>query len=100
LRSFVPGFPSIALPARSCIIPENLFNLRGYKENCSQMTIASAIEELKKQRRRLDEAIAALEGLPTNSSVKRRGKMSAAGRAAVARAQRERWRKLKAKQKA
>jgi hypothetical protein len=64
------------------------------------MTIASAIEELKKQRSRLDEAIAVLQNLPVAHSLgKRKGKMSAAGRAAVARAQRERWRKLKAKQR-
>jgi hypothetical protein len=64
------------------------------------MSIASAIEQLKEQRSRLDKAITALQGLPGNHSRgKRKGTMSAAGRAAVARAQRERWRKLKAKQK-
>jgi hypothetical protein len=64
------------------------------------MNIASAIEELKQQRSRLDEAIAVLQDLPGTHSVrKRKRKISAAGRAAIAKAQRERWRKLKANQR-
>jgi hypothetical protein len=64
------------------------------------MNIASIIVQLKSERDRLDKAIAALSGLGgtgRNSTGKRT--LSAAARARIAQAQRERWRKVKAAKK-
>ena len=63
------------------------------------MNLHTIINQLKQERARLDSAIRALEGVNSDarSSVKHTGrKMSAAARARIAAAQRERWRKVKA----
>ena len=64
------------------------------------MNLASIVAELKSERDRLDKAIQALSGLggtSRNSTGKRT--LSAAARARIAQAQRERWRKFKAAKK-
>ena len=59
------------------------------------------IVNLKEQRDRLNQAIAALEGVVTNGAVRseRTRTISAAGRARIAAAQRKRWALMKAKRK-
>jgi hypothetical protein len=64
--------------------------------------IAAVLAQLKQERNRLDQAIVALEGLTTNGSSGRRSgtrKLSAAGRARIAAAQRARWARFKEHQK-
>src|SRR5215469_185823 len=60
--------------------------------------LGAVVAMLKKERDKLDRAIAALSGLTGNSGVGgERRKMSAAARERIAAAQRKRWAKLKAK---
>jgi hypothetical protein len=64
--------------------------------------VAAVLAQLKQERNRLDLAIAALEGLTTNrrgSRLSGTRKLSAAGRARIAAAQRARWARFKAKQR-
>jgi hypothetical protein len=64
------------------------------------MNLNQVIGLLKAERARIDAAIQALEGsVSPNNSSGRRFKMSAAGRARIAAAQRRRWAKVKAKGK-
>ena len=61
--------------------------------------IASIVQELRRERGRLDEAIRALEGVSNNAGRrggKRGRRISAAGRRRIAAAQRARWAKAKA----
>jgi hypothetical protein len=64
-------------------------------------SVVGVLTQLKQERNRLDQAIAALEGLTNGSGIRRSGtrKISAAGRARIAAAQRARWARFKAKQK-
>jgi hypothetical protein len=70
------------------------------------MSFAAALNELKNQRQRLEgqlrqveNAISTLSGLNGGSIGRGRRKMSAAGRARIAAAQRKRWAKWNAKKK-
>lgn len=63
------------------------------------MNIASVVAQLKSERDRLDKAIAALTGGGTGRVSGRKRVLSAAARARIAAAQRERWRKAKAAKK-
>jgi hypothetical protein len=61
------------------------------------MELNQIVAALQEERCRIDQAITALTGI-THTTVqprKKRSKMSAAGRARIAAAQRERWAKLK-----
>lgn len=64
-------------------------------------SLAGVLSQLKQERNKLNLAIAALEGVSTNGRGRRSGprKLSAAGRARIAAAQRARWARFKAKQK-
>ena len=62
------------------------------------MKIASIVAELKSERDRLDRAIQALNGV-SNQRKSGKRKLSAAARASIAKAQRERWQKFKAAKK-
>ena len=60
--------------------------------------LGAVVAMLKKERDKLDRAIAVLSGLTGNSGVGgARRKLSAAAREKIAAAQRKRWAKLKAK---
>jgi hypothetical protein len=61
----------------------------------------SVISGLKKERDRLNQAIAALEGVGSSGSRRRSAKrfISAAGRARIAAAQQKRWALVRAKRK-
>jgi len=61
--------------------------------------MSDVVQQLKKERDKLDRAIAALSGVGAKSSTGGHGKrkMSAAARARIAAAQRKRWAKFKAK---
>jgi hypothetical protein len=63
------------------------------------MNVSQIVGLLKAERARIDSAIKALESVSSNNSTGRRGKMSAAGRARIAAAQRRRWAKIRAKGK-
>ena len=57
----------------------------------------SVLAQLRQERERLNAAIAALEGVTTNSGSRRTtNRISAAGRRRIAAAQKARWAKLKA----
>ena len=58
--------------------------------------IASIVAELKSERDRLDRAISALSGVSGNQRRSGKRKLSAAARAHIVQAQRERWRKFRA----
>jgi hypothetical protein len=61
------------------------------------MNLASIVAELKSERDRLDKAIAALSGLDgTGGGIRHKRTLSAAARARISQAQRERWKKFKA----
>ena len=62
--------------------------------------LSAVVAQLKKERDKLDRAIAALSGI-TAGGAGRRGprKLSAAARERIAAAQRARWAKFKAKKK-
>lgn len=62
------------------------------------MKIAKIVAKLKSERDRLDRAIQALSGVSRKRKPGKR-KLSAAARANIAKAQRERWRKFKAAKK-
>jgi hypothetical protein len=70
-------------------------------------TVSNIVKQLKKERDRVEKqlsglnaAISAFTGVYTgNNSTRKRGKMSAAGRARIAAAQRARWAKVRAKKK-
>jgi len=61
--------------------------------------LGAVLSQLKAERVKLDKAIAVLSGLAGKSGGRGRGKrrLSAAARARIAAAQRERWAKFKAK---
>ena len=61
--------------------------------------LGEVVAQLKKERDKLDRAIAALSGVTSSSRGVRR-KLSAAARERIAAAQRKRWAKFKAKKKA
>jgi hypothetical protein len=69
------------------------------------MTITAALNELRSQRNRLnsqlehvDKAIASLSSLNSSAGgFRKKRKLSAAGRARIAAAQRKRWAKFKSK---
>jgi hypothetical protein len=61
--------------------------------------LSAVLQLLKKERDRLDRAIAALSGVAGKNSTPGRRKLSAAGRERIAAAQRARWAKLKAKKR-
>lgn len=64
------------------------------------MNIASIVAQLKSERDRLDQAIEALSGLAGTARVSGHKRvLSAAARARIAQAQRERWKKFKAAKK-
>ncbi len=69
------------------------------------MDTKNILGNLRAERERLDIAIRALEGIPSNGDGRgrtrgrRRSRMSAAGKARIAAAQRARWAKVKAKRK-
>jgi hypothetical protein len=64
------------------------------------MNIASIVAQLKSERDRLDKAIEALSGLGgTGRASGGKRVLSAAARARIAQAQRERWKKFKAAKK-
>jgi hypothetical protein len=62
------------------------------------MNVNQLVGLLKIERARIDSAIRALQGSPS-STIGRRGKLSSAARAKIAKAQRERWKKWKAANK-
>jgi hypothetical protein len=55
----------------------------------------SVLAELRLERKRLDIAIATLEGVTSDGSRRPKGRISTAGRRKIAAAQRARWAKLK-----
>jgi hypothetical protein len=57
------------------------------------------VAQLKKERDKLDRAIAALSGIGGSRGGRGRRKLSAAARERIAAAQRARWAKLKAKKR-
>lgn len=59
--------------------------------------LGAVLAQLKKERDKLDRAIAALSGVGSRSSPRRR--LTAAARKRIADAQRARWAKFKAKKK-
>lgn len=59
--------------------------------------LGAVLTQLKKERDKLDRAIAALSG--TGSGRAGKGKISVAGRKRIADAQRARWAKIKAKKR-
>lgn len=60
--------------------------------------LRAVVEQLKKERERLDKAIEALSGITGKVAAgRRRRTLSAAARARIAAAQRARWAKYKAK---
>jgi hypothetical protein len=71
-------------------------------------TVSSIVKQLKKERdlvekqlSGLNAALSAFSGVYAGTKpARRRSKMSAAGRARIAAAQRKRWAKIKAKKKA
>lgn len=63
------------------------------------MNLQTVVKELKAERDRLDGAISALSGVSGNHRKSEKRKLSAAARASIAKAQRERWRKFKAAKK-
>ena len=62
------------------------------------MKLNQIVGQLKAERDRLDRAIAALGGVSNHRKSGKRT-LSAAARASIAKAQRERWRKFKAAKK-
>jgi hypothetical protein len=68
------------------------------------MDLASVLNQLKSERDRLDKAIRALEDVAGkksagNSHALHRNRLSAAARARIAAAQRERWAKIRSTKK-
>ena len=61
--------------------------------------LGAVVAQLKKERDKLDRAIAALSGVGRSSGGSGRRKLSAAARERIAGAQRARWAKFKAKKK-
>ena len=61
--------------------------------------LRAMVEQLKKERDKLDRAIAALSGVRGSRGGRGRRKLSAAARERIAAAQRARWAKFKAKKR-
>jgi len=59
--------------------------------------LAAVVEQLKKERDKLNRAIAILSGSTSSSGRGGRSRLSAAARARIAAAQRARWAKIKRK---
>jgi len=61
--------------------------------------LRAVVEQLKKERDKLDRAIAALSGIGGGGGGRGRRRLSAAARERIAAAQRARWAKFKAKKR-